>query len=175
MSLQSFFLRRQIKAHPRTRQYVSWDEVRRVLLLTDAAHTGVDEAVKIADMVRKEGKEVEAYYYMDRAEQSLTVPATLRVLTRRETNVVRKPKTNPLQGRGAFDVVIDLSCRQCVPLCYMAVWADAKLWCGCPTDDKTLIEYDFRIMLPEEKGCEASYIAEQIVRYLKMIKSGRRE
>lgn len=169
-AIQRFFFRRKQSEHPHTPCYVSWDNVGRLLLLFDVGDTTLPQAVAMVKSVQSEGKKAKAFYYADKCPQNLVSSDELTVICRKDTNLIHRPKFNPIAENPEVDVVIDLTFRHCLPLYYIAVWAKSKLICGSPSCEKTLLDYDFCIALSDGDR-NPEYLLQQIVKYLKMIKS----
>lgn len=169
-AIQRFFFRRKQAEHPHTPCYVSWDKVERLLLLFDAGDTTLPQAVALVRSVQAKGKKVRAFYYAEKYPQYEVQTDDLTIICRKDTDLIRRPKSNPVKDAPEFDIVIDLTFRHCLPLHYIAVWAKSKMICGSQSEDKKLIDYDFEIALYGNDR-KPEYLLQQTVRYLKMIKS----
>jgi len=108
--------------------------------------------------------------------QTLILPQS-RILGLGDYNLLGKPRDYVLTDLRAehYDLLIDLTTRPLLPLRYLALYADADFKAGLNLGEGI---HDMLISLPdfnpeqgEEASLEASWLFDQIMRYLTSIKS----
>ena len=146
------------------------DRVQTVLLLFESDLTEKNLQVKqLAKELAKEGREVTAWGYVDMKRSQSAILRNYRVLSRSDINLFHKPKSthlDDLKGQH-FDLLIDLSLHQVLPLRYLALYANADFRAGAQTQEPYLS--DFMLALPPDK--DQVYLFDQIMYYLKNIQS----
>ncbi len=154
----------------KSHSFPTWENVQTVLLLFESDITEKNLQVKqLAKELQQQGKDVTAWGYVDNKNALSAILRDYRVLSRRDTNIFHKPKELHLKDlrRMHFDLVIDLSLNDILPLRYLMLYADAGFKAGRQTQEPYLA--DFMVMNGDND--DPAYLFDQILYYLKNIKS----
>lgn len=152
--LKDWLLQRAIrKQNPRQARLRNYKDIRNVLLLYKADPTGLNaDILRIKETLTKEGKEVTLFTLdLDKEVNLFDYPNKTKVLDLQQVN---------------YDLLIDLTLEPCRPLHYAALYARADCKAGLELTHGIL---DF--MIAVTKQVNASFLYEQIIRYLKIINS----
>ena len=159
------------RKHKRQRHaFPEWENVKSVLLLFESDITEKNLQIKqLVKELQQQGKDVTAWGYVDSKNTLSAILRDYRILSRRDTNLFHKPKEIHLRDLSHihFDVVIDLSLNDVLPLRYLMLFADAEFKAGRQTEEPYLS--DFMVMTNEET--DPAFLFDQILHYLKNIKS----
>jgi hypothetical protein len=128
------------------------------------------------DLLRRR-MDVTMWGFVEKKEITSLVLPQSRILGLEDFNFWGKPKEHVLKDLQAehYDLLIDLTTRQLLPLRYLAMYADADFKVGLNFGEGL---HDMLISLPdltpeqgEEVQTEASWLYNQIMQYLTTIKS----
>jgi hypothetical protein len=179
--IRQYFFDRTAKKIARVSHYHSWDDIRTILVLFES-----DLQEKNAEMrafvkaLQTEGKKVVACCYVDKKKAETATLDHWVVLDRSQVNWLKRTKEEFIQPlKTQFDVVMDMTETNCLPLKYVLLQSKSDFRCGKSSSDNSL--YDFVIEMPShpidaKTGMPrmdynfVGKLGEQIVRYLKMIK-----
>lgn len=168
----------QGKQPERTGRFPHVDRPLKVLLIYESDVLERNNAIKEIrqDLLRRQ-MDVTMWGFVEKKEiQSLVLPQS-RILGLRDYNWLGKPRDYVLKDLQAehYDLLIDLTNRQLLPLRYLAMLADADFKVGMNLGEGI---HDMLIAMPtatNEKGeqlpVEAKDLYEQIMNYLTTIKS----
>ena len=168
----------QGKQPERTGRFPHVDRPLKVLLIYESDVLERNNAIKEIrqDLLRRQ-MDVTMWGFVEKKEiQSLVLPQS-RILGLRDYNWLGKPRDYVLKDLQAehYDLLIDLTNRQSLPLRYLAMLADADFKVGMNLGEGI---HDMLIAMPtatNEKGeqlpVEAKDLYEQIMNYLTTIKS----
>ena len=180
--IREYFLEREAKRCTRKSTFRSWDDIRSVLLLFESDYQEKNnDARSFIKMLQNEGKRVVVCCYVNKKEAETATLDNYIVLDRKKTNWLGRPH-DAMVGeclKEKFDVVMDMTETNCLPLKYVLLQAKSDFRCGKSCGDNSL--YDFVIEMPPHPvdaktgmpRTDYSFVdrlGEQIVRYLKMIK-----
>ena len=128
------------------------------------------------DLLRRQ-MDVTMWGYVEKKEiQTLILPQS-RILGLTDYNWLGKPKEDVITDLQAehYDLMIDLTTKPCLPMRYLAMYADADFKAGLNLGEGI---HDMLLSLPDltpEQGeiatVEATWLYDQIMRYLTTIKS----
>ena len=179
--IRQYFFDRAMKKVARVSRYRSWENIRTILVLFESdlqeKNTEVRAFVKA---LQNEGKKVVACCYVDKKKAETATLDHWVVFDRTQVNWLKRTKEEFMQPlKAQFDVVMDLTETDCLPLKYVLLQAKSDFRCGKSCGDNSL--YDFVIEMPPhpidaKTGMPrmdynfVGKLGEQIVRYLKMIK-----
>lgn len=179
--IRQYFFNRAMKKTARRSCYRSWDSIRTILVLFESDLQEKNaEARAFIKTLQAEGKKVVACCYVDKKKADTATLEHWVVVDRSQVNWLKCPKEEFMQPvKAKFDVVIDLTETDCLPLKYVLLQAKSDFRCGKSCGDNSL--YDFVIEMPPHPvdaktgmpRTDYNFIGklgEQIVRYLKMIK-----
>ena len=179
--IRQYFFNRAVKKVARVSHYRSWDNIRTILVLFESDHQEKNqEARNLIKKLQAEGKKVVACCYVDKKKAETATLDHWVVFDRSQVNWLKRVKEEFMQPlKVQFDVVIDLTEIDCLPLKYVLLQAKSDFRCGKSCGDNSL--YDFVIEMPPhpvdaKTGMPrmdydfVGKLGEQIVRYLKMIK-----
>ena len=167
MHIKDWIFNRYCMRRPvRTKAFPQMEKVQRVLLLFESDLTEKNLQIKqLQKELSQQGREVCAWGYADKKEGL----SPWRILTRRDINLLGRPKSEARTSltRQHFDLVIDLSMHDVLPLRYLLLEADGDFKAGRQTAEPYLT--DLMIALPE--GKDQVYLFDQIMYYLQNIQS----
>ena len=128
------------------------------------------------DLLRRQ-MDVTMWGYVEKKEISTLILPQSRILGLNDFNLLSKPRDYVLKDLTAqhYDLLIDLTTRPLLPLRYLALYADADFKAGLHLGEGI---HDMLISLPDfdpeqgkEAAIEASWLFDQIMRYLTTIRS----
>lgn len=169
---ESIFNHTRKKQPQREKIFRNYADIRRVLIIFESdwleRHLQVKQLIK---EMQADGKEVSAWGFIDKKDRTTPILRDFRVIGAREVNVFGKPKKDVLIDftREHYDLLIDLSINQVLPLRYMALLADVDFKVGKSEPCEPYL-HDFMIALPEGQT-DAAYLFDQIKHYLQTIQT----
>lgn len=176
---QKIFDYLQSKQPERQTRFPHVDRPLKVLLIYESDVLERNDRIKAIrqDLLRRQ-MDVTMWGFVEKKEiQTLILPQS-RILGLADYNLLGKPRDYVLNDLKAehYDLLIDLSTRILLPLCYIAMFADADFKVGLNLSEGI---HDMLIALPaaetDEQGVpapvDADALYEQIMKYLTMIKS----
>ena len=179
--IRQYFFDRAVKKMKRSSHYRSWNSIRTILVLFESDLQEKNaEARAFVKMLQAEGKKVVVCCYVDKKKAETATFDNWVVIDRSQVNWLKCTKEEFMQPlKVQFDMVMDLTEMDCLPLKYVLLQAKSDFRCGRSCGDNNL--YDFVIEMPSypidaKTGMlriDYNFIGklgEQIVRYLKMIK-----
>ncbi|HRZ97489.1 MAG TPA: hypothetical protein P5084_08035 [Paludibacter sp.] len=169
-----------INTNLRDRRFVNYEKAKSILILFESDYSEKNILVRriIRNLVN-DGKKVSAWGYIEKKEITTAILPDFRVLHQKDTDFFQKPKVsffNELEDM-EFDLLIDLTVNEVLPLQYIAIHANAL--CKTGSIKNELEVYDFAINLEninsndeeEPMDINARYIFDQIIFYLKSIQT----
>ena len=169
---------------PRERRFVSYEKAKTILLLFESEFTEKNPNIrKMIYQMQQDGKKVSAWGFIDKKEVATSILPDFRILHHKQTDFFQKPLIsyiNELEDL-EFDLLIDLSVHEILPLQYIAMYAKASCKTGIRKNDLQI--YDFVLDVdvlpttppegaePEENPIDENYLFEQIIFYLKSIQT----
>ncbi|MFI3296844.1 MAG: hypothetical protein R3Y59_04355 [bacterium] len=181
--LKRFFFNRERKQINLQSQFESWDNIKSVLILFKSEYTEKNSVVKeLISYVQSQGKQVVTFTYVDKKHSDTATLENYIVIDRSTVNWLGVPYKTRFAAKlnEKYDVVIDLTPDECLPLMYLLIWAKSSFRCSKRRDLYNL--HDFMIDIPEPpvdpktKMVDLHYSEEkvlclQILKYLQQIKS----
>lgn len=179
-----FFFQNRVKSHKkedvRERRFVSYENARTIMLLFESDYTEKNPEIRrIIQALNADGKRVMAWGYINKKEVTTAILPDFRILHQKDTDFLQKPRESFMRelDEAEFDLLIDLSVNELMPMQYLALYAKAACKTGVRKNDYQL--YDFMIDLDsisnqgEENIFEidAPFIYNQIIFYLKSIQT----
>lgn len=166
------------KQEARNPRFPHFDQPLKILLIYESDVLERNDDVKTIRMdLLKRQMDVTMWGFLEKKEvQTLILPQS-RILGLGDYNLFGKPRDYVLTDLQAehYDLLIDLTTRPLLPLRYIAMYADADFKVGLNLGEGI---HDMLISLPDftpeqgdEAGIEASWLFDQIMRYLTTIKS----
>jgi len=164
----------------RERRFVNYKKAKTIFLLFESDSSEKNPQVrKMIYNLQQDGKKVVAWGFVDKKEVASTILPDFRIIHHKETDFFQKPlisNLNALQDM-EFDLMIDLSLTQILPLEYLAMYAKASCKTGLRKTELPI--YDFILDLdnlhPTEDSTEnpvdEMYLFDQIIFYLKSIQT----
>jgi hypothetical protein len=151
------------------------DKPLKVMLIYESDQLERNDAIKtIRQDLLKRQMDVTMWGYVEKKEISSLVLPQSRILGIPDYNFLGKPRDyvlNDLQAEH-YDLLIDLTTRPLLPLRYIALYTDADFKVGLNLGEGV---HDMLLSLPdldtEQAKPEASWLFDQIMRYLTTIKS----
>ena len=154
------------------------DQPLKMLIIYESDVLERNDAIKSIrqDLLRRQ-MDVTMWGYVAKKEiQTLILPQS-RILGLNDYNWLGKPKEDVVTDLQAehYDLMIDLTTKPCLPMRYLAMYADADFKAGLNLGEGI---HDMLLSLPDltpEQGeiatVEATWLYDQIMRYLTTIKS----
>ena len=171
----NYLLKKQPERQPR---FPHLDQPLKVFVLYESDVLERNDAIKTIrqDLLRRQ-MDVTMWGYVEKKDiQTLILPQS-RILGVDDYNFLGKPRDYVLSDLKAehYDLLIDLTTRPLLPLRYLAMYADADFKAGLNLGEGI---HDMLLSLPDlspEQGenvkIEASWLFDQIMRYLTTIRS----
>jgi hypothetical protein len=168
---------------PRKHRFVSYKKAKTILLLFESDYTEKNQNIHaIIHELQQDGKKVSACGFIDKKEIATVIYPDFRILHHKQTDFFHKPLAsylNELQN-SEFDLLIDLTSRQVIPLEYLALYTNASFKTGMRKTNLPI--YDFVLDIekvpletestePVEVLVEETYLYNQIIFYLKSIQT----
>lgn len=166
------------KQEARNPRFPHFDQPLKILLIYESDVLERNDDVKTIRMdLLKRQMDITMWGFLEKKEvQTLILPQS-RILGLSDYNLFGKPRDYVLTDLQAehYDLLIDLTTRPLLPLRYIAMYADADFKVGLNLGEGI---HDMLISLPDftpeqgdEAGIEASWLFDQIMRYITTIKS----
>lgn len=178
------YYEKQVSKHiVRNKMFVSYDKIQRILLLYESDLMEKNQEInQIANQLRQDKKRVTTYGFVSKNEILTPILPNACIFGKKQINCFGKP-IEIINGlsEAEFDVIIDLTINECLPLQYILLYANASCKIGMQHNAHHLL--DFVIQYPtttttneETEGNTADELTpqqlyEQIGFYLKCIRS----
>lgn len=149
--------------------YPSYDKVERILLLYPSDWTERNSAIRaMIKQLQEENKKVVAWGYCPKKELLSPILPDSRMLGLVSSGWLGTLKQDVLQDLDgmSFDLLIDLTVSPVLPLQYVALYAKADFKIGCREQDGV-----YNMVIPVTDDATPEYLFEQVMHYLKLIKS----
>ena len=168
---------------PREHRFVNYDKAKTILILFESDYAEKNQAIHtIIDQIRKDGKKVTAWGFLNKKEIETAIFPDFRILHHKQTDFFHKPLDSYINELKfvEYDLLIDLSVNSIIPLEYLALYANASFKTGIR---KTIIPvYDFVLDVDKVPASDESsesvhtqvdetYLYNQIIFYLKNIQT----
>lgn len=162
------------------RKFVNYQSARSVMILFESDYMEKNPIIKqIIRQLQADGKKVMAWGFVNKKQLTTAILPDFRILNKKNLDFFHKPAPSFLHelDENEFDLVIDLSVNEVIPLHYLALYSKAAFKAGLKKDTSSF--YDFLIDVPgiandvdefnTEK--ESQFIFNQIIFYLKNIQT----
>ena len=150
----------------------------KLLIIYESDYLERNDAIKsIRQNLLRQQMDVTMWGYAAKKEISTLILPQSRILGLGDYNLLGKPRDYVLTNLQAehYDLLIDLTTQPCLPLRYLALYADADFKVGLNLGegihDMLLSLPDFTPEQGDEAGIEATWLYDQIMRYLTSIHS----
>lgn len=150
----------------------------KLLIIYESDYLERNDAIKsIRQNLLRQQMDVTMWGYAAKKEISTLILPQSRILGLGDYNLLGKPHDYVLTDLQAehYDLLIDLTTQPCLPLRYLALYADADFKVGLNLGegihDMLLSLPDFTPEQGDEAGIEATWLYDQIMRYLTSIHS----
>lgn len=150
----------------------------KLLIIYESDYLERNDAIKsIRQNLLRQQMDVTMWGYAAKKEISTLILPQSRILGLGDYNLLGKPRDYVLTDLQAehYDLLIDLTTQPCLPLRYLAMYADADFKVGLNLGegihDMLLSLPDFEPEQGDEAGIEATWLYDQIMRYLTSIHS----
>lgn len=166
------------RAKERDPRFPHFDQPLKILIVYESDMLERNDAMKTIrqDLLRRQ-MDVTMWGYAEKKEISSLVLPQSRILGLQDYNFLGKPHDHVLKDLKAehYDLLIDLTTRPLLPLRYIAMYADADFKVGLNLGegihDMLLSLPDFTPEQGKEAALEASWLYDQIMRFITTIKS----
>ena len=162
-----FNIRQRTKNSSRKKHFANMQDVSNILLLLSTDGISEKETEEIVKMLGDK-KRISAWIFNPR-ETSLKNTVNLNLLTKKDISILQKPSEKIEKSflNSEYDLLIDLTTREILPLKYLLGISKALCRCGMKKEGYSF--YDLEIEVPAKiKGIE---LLEQILHYLNAIKT----
>ncbi len=198
--LNQYIFKRKVAKHlqqsHRAKRWVDYKKANTILLLFESDYIEKNRFIrKIIEKLTADGKKVSAWGFLDKKMTNTAILPSFRILDRSTIDWFECPKEPFLRelAESEFDMLIDLTLQDILPLQYVCLYANAAFKTGMSRTMDDII--DFKIMIPEPDSSEFSsemeeedniefkdlnetlfhtdqqFLFEQIIHYLKNIQS----
>ena len=173
-------LKNHLKKLQLQRRFVNYNNAQSIFLLfeSDFAEKNV-EVRRIIQKLTADGKKVISWGYIDKKQITTPILPDFRILNKKDIDFSQKPNESILSelAENKFDLLIDLTEKEIIPLQYIALYAIADFKTGIKRNHSKI--YDFMMDMDgisnqsEENLVEinATFIYNQIIFYLKSIQT----
>lgn len=173
-------LKNHLKKLQRQRRFVNYNNAQSIFLLfeSDFAEKNV-EVRRIIQKLTADGKKVISWGYIDKKQITTPILPDFRILNKKDFDFSQKPNESVLSelAENKFDLLIDLTEKEIIPLQYIALYVIADFKTGIKRNNSKI--YDFMMDMDgisnqsEENLVEinATFIYNQIIFYLKSIQT----
>ena len=181
--ISRFIFSLKTKKHTkRQKQFMNYSDIHNVLLLFESSLNEKNPYINsIAKQLENDGKKVTLCGFLDKKNSDQLVLPDFYIIDHSKINFFSEPKKEFISSLlyKKFDIVLDLTLNETLPLQYILMYAKAPFKVGRKITNCNLL--DFMIDLKtngiiENIGSsryvsQISYLLEQIIFYLKSIKS----
>ncbi len=182
--IKQYFFKRSVKKfiqdNPREKRFVNYNKAKSILVLFESDYSEKNPRIRrIIKKLTDDGKKVMAWGFIDKKEIKTAILPDFRILHQKDADFFYKPKDtflNELKDQ-QFDLLIDLTNGDIIPLQYIALYSN--VYCKSGIKKPELNFYDLLIDISNVNEydtenpieLDATYIYEQIIFYLKKIES----
>ena len=183
--IRKYFFEREMRKCVRKSVFRSWNDIHSILLLFESDYQEKNNNVRtFIKALQAEDKRVVGCCYVDKKVAETATLDNYIVLDRSKMNWLRKPDNVAIgeKLKEKFDVIIDLTENDVLPLKYVLMWTNSDFRCGKNRGEAGNTLYDFVMEMPEHpidpktNTPQIDYdfegkLGAQIIKYLKLIKS----
>lgn len=154
------------KKNPHNRRFVNYSAASDFILLFDDSDVTPDYIEKVVAGLKKEGKKVSAFVYTSQKVLPESSLPEIVFFNKKMINLFQKPQKELLEKMKSkkYDILIDLSLNQVIPLLYMSLYADAPLKVSSKLLPVEL--FDFILDIERQKNVPADLKGRTIVQFL---------
>jgi hypothetical protein len=166
------------KQPERSARFPHLDQPLKVMLIYESDYLERNDAIKtIRQELLQRNMDITMWGYVEKKEITTLILPQSRILGPSDYNLLGKPRVYVLTDLQAehYDLLIDLTTHPLLPLRYLALFTDADFKVGMNLGEGI---HDMLISLPdfspeqgEQAEIEASWLFNQIMKYLTTIKS----
>ena len=163
------------KQEPRDPRFPHLDRPLKIMLIYESDYLERNDAIKtIRQDLLKRQMDVTMWGYVEKKEITTLILPQSRILGLADYNLLGKPRDYVLEDltKEHYDLLLDLTTRPLLPLRYIAMYTHADFKVGLNLGEGI---HDMLISLPdldtEQAKPEASWLFDQIMRFLTTIKS----
>ncbi len=198
--LNQFVFKRRLTKHlqenSRNKRYVDYKNASTVLLIFESDYIEKNRFIRKAiEQLTSDGKKVFAWGFLDKKITTTAILPTFKILDRKSLDWLGCPKETYLKElmEMEYDMLIDLSLKEILPLQYVKMYANAAFKAGMSQSTDELLDFVFKVPPreePEEDATEEErkkiefqdlneslfhtdqqYLFEQLIFYLKKIET----
>lgn len=187
---------KHLQQFTRKKKWMDYDKANSIMLLFESDYIEKNRFIrKIIDQLTADGKEVSAWGFLDKKMTNTAILPSFRILDRSTIDWFECPKKPFLREltENNYDMLIDLTLQDVLPLQYVCLYANASFKAGMSRSMDDII--DFKIIIPEPDlsdfnsenteqesiefkdlnemlfHTDQQFLYEQIIHYLKSIRS----
>lgn len=198
--LKQYIFQRRLKKHlqenSRQQRSVNYKNAKTVLLVFESDYTEKNRFIKqVIEQLASDGKKVFAWGFLNIKMSSTAILPTFKILDRKSLDCLGCPKESFLRELidEEYDMLIDLTLKEILPLQYVKMYANAAFKAGISYSTDDLLDFVFKIP-PQEEPVEnpteeelrkieyqdlnkslfqtdQQYLFEQLIFYLKKIET----
>ncbi len=170
--------KKYLKKNQRKSGFVNYAKARNIILLFDYADGSVELINRIVKSLKEDQKQVVAYGFLSGKEMHVANNPDIVLLNKKNIGLWKKPEKSILEKlkNNHYDILIDLSLNQSLPLLYLALYAEASLKISSKMADVPLFDFILDIHRQREQGQMSGdalrqFLFEEIIFYLKSIQT----
>ena len=172
--------KKHLKTDERERRFVNFDTARMVMLIFESDYMEKNPEIRmIIRDLQDYGKKVKAWGFVDKKEVTTANLPDFKILHHKDADFLKFPTADFMRELSEiqFDLLIDLTSKEILPLQYLALHAQAACKVGIKKSENNI--YDFVIDLDNQRvdaegnpvEFDTLYIYNQINFYLKNIQT----
>lgn len=198
--LNQYILKRRVakflKETNRAKRYVDYKNASTILLIFESDYIEKNRFIRKAiEVLTADGKKVFAWGFLDKKMTSTAILPTFKILDRSTIDWFGCPKTPYLKElmEVQYDMVIDLTLTDIIPLQYVCLYSNASMKSGMSRSMDDVLDFVIKIPQPEPQEIpeneeerkkiefqdlneslfhtDQQYLFEQLIFYLKRIKT----
>jgi len=180
--IAKYQLKKEVKRYnlstAREKRFINYDQARNFLLIFESDENEINLPIKkIIEKLKSDDKKVTAIGYLNKKKINTPFLLDFKIFNSQQTNLFKKPNEFILKelNNNQFDIVIDLSLHDVIPLQYLVLYASAFLKIGLKNTDLSLYDFIFDIIHQMKEKTplfdDLYNIFNQLIFYLKNIQS----
>lgn len=183
IGIKEFLLHKALNKKYYNLSYKSWKDIDNILLLFESDYPEKNSQIKnFIKQVKEDNKNIVSCCFVNKKKSDSATLDDYIVIDKSNVNIFGKPDMNHIGSIFNFhyDVIIDITENIVIPLAYILALVDYNFSCGVKKDNFNY--YDFVLDLTSQQKINSAQnnviegdfsitILEQIIKYLKMVKS----
>ena len=176
--MKQFIFRHRLKSlkksQNRDKKFVNYNNIRSVLIIYESDMNEKNPEIKsIAKLLQNDGKKVTTCGFSNKKKSDTPTLEHTYMIDASHVNFFGEPNMSFIKGllNTKFDVVLDLTLSEILPLQYVLAYADASFKTGRKTANFDLLDFMIDVEKESSSAADVNYLFKQIIFYLKNIES----